>query len=158
MLRDRSLRLPPTSSHTVVHTLVGGGGLRAPRVLDIRRPPAQHRAACCESPSHSFIFSFLQMQRLSNLLSKVLGSQGLRAPTAVPPVKLRMFLLMRRILGGTFFVSKFVCKFVFEKVSFWHRFGGHFGVIFRHFWVPDRSPTPIFFKNVDFHENLCFLA
>ena len=32
---------------------------------------------------------------LSNLLCKILGSQGLRAPTAVPPVGLLMFAVMR---------------------------------------------------------------
>ena len=44
-------------------------------------------------------------------------------------------------------------------MSLWRRFGVVLGAIFRHFSLPDRSWTPIFFKNVDFPfpgGTLCF--
>ena len=46
----------------------------------------------------------------------------------------------------------FLIDFLIDFCSSWGRFGGPFGSIFRSFSLPDRSWTPIFFKNVDIHE------
>ena len=85
-------RVPPSMHSTLARpargtSLRGGGGSRPQGVLD-PPPPAQQRAACYKPHSGTLISSFLQKQILSNLLSKVLGRLRLRAPTALPPVKL----------------------------------------------------------------------
>ena len=49
-------------------------------------PPAQQRAVCCRCLPQTSLIPFMQKHFLSNLLSKILGSQGLHAPTAVPPI------------------------------------------------------------------------
>ena len=63
MLRLHHLRIPLYSSLTVCICLVGGGGLGAQRVLDIRRP-LRSNGQRVVSDTETLIKSFLQMQIL----------------------------------------------------------------------------------------------